>query len=125
MKISKETKKAIGWMLEGASILALIFLAATVDYATKEVMEIGPVHREAMKNIVSMVSCSTLMMMIVIGWIVGLLYHYRSNLITMNREIEDLKLGLDEALCRIRELELFGPIGDDDHAEKVEKQEDH
>lgn len=125
MKISKETKKAIGWMLEGASILALIFLAVTVDYATKEVMEIGPVHREAMKNIVSMVSCSTLMMMIVIGWIVGLLYHYRSNLITMNREIEDLKLGLDEALCRIRELELFGPIGDDDHAEKVEKQEDH
>lgn len=125
MKISKETRKAIGWMLEGASILALIFLAVTVDYSTKEVMEIGPVHREAMKNIVSMVSCSTLIMMIVIGWIVGLLYHYRSNLITMNREIEDLKLGLDEALCRIRELELFGPIGDDDHAEKVEKQEDH
>lgn len=125
MKISKETKKAIGWMAFGGSILAMILLGYTGEYALQEVKEIGPVHRDAMEKIVAMMGCYDLMLWIAIGWITAILCSYRNNTIEMNREIEDLKIGLDEALCRIRELELFGPIGDDDHAEKMEKQEDH
>ena len=124
MKISKETKKAIGWMAFGGSILAMVLLGYTAKYAIQEVKEIG-VHLDAMENIIAMVGCYDLMLWIAIIWIATVLYNWRNNLVTMNREIEDLKLGLDEALCRIRELELFGPIGDDGHAEKVEKQEDH
>ena len=125
MKISKETKRAIGWMAFGGSILMMILLAYTGEYALQEVKEIGPVHRDAMEKIIAMMGCYDMMLWITIMWIIAILCNWRKNLVTMNREIEELKLGLDEALCRIRELELFGPIGDDDHAEKVEKQEDH
>lgn len=118
MKISKETKKAIGWMVFGGSILAAILLAYTGDYALQELKEISSIDRDAIKNIVAMMGCYDLVLWIGLGWITAGLCGFRNNLVTMNREIEDLKLGLNEALSRIRELE-------EKHAQEVEKCENN
>lgn len=123
MKISKETRKAMRWFFAGITIAVVFILAITVDYAIDQVMEIGPVHRKAMENIVAMVGCSVMIIQIGMLWLLWGLSTNTRCLIELKGRLEkmeeDQALSIEEMDARIREMEEY------DAYKKLEKEENN
>ena len=123
MKISKETRKAITWFFAGITIAVVFVLAITIDYAIDQVMEVGPVHREAMENIVAMVGCSVMIIQIGMLWLLWGQSDHTRCLKELKGRLEkmeeDQALSIEEMDARIREMEEYNAY------EKLEKEEDN